>query len=57
MTVQMLIDFLETMDKSKKVVVGCEGYTNAETKETGCYDTDNDYVIICDGCFYEEVDG
>lgn len=67
MKISELIKKLEQMDQDKEVILGVEGYstyipddvdvdTPSGCEEIGVYDTDSNYVYICDGCYYEEVD-
>ena len=52
MKVKDLIDKLIMLDEELEIYIGVEGYS---TNEIGIYPNDN-YVFICDGCYYEEVD-
>ena len=59
MTVKELIAKLEKIeDQNALVYLGVEGYStnNSDEKNIGVYDNGN-YVFVCDGCYYEEVDG
>lgn len=55
MKVSELIEKLERCDRDSEVILGVEGYSSTDS-EIGVYDN-GDYVMVCDGCYYEEVDG